>query len=139
MRGSATPDRPESAGTSTCDGVDSPVCRPRCATITGVPARILSFPFRISPSGVAATVEHGSDAEIDELLAVGALTAPGERILAPTFGVDDPVFTGFEIASLQRHCNDFGPAVTITVAEPTRRGDDREELTLGWERRGGER
>ncbi|MBC8092248.1 MAG: hypothetical protein H7Y15_09990 [Pseudonocardia sp.] len=104
-----------------------------------MPARILSFPFRIDPSGAAATVEHGSDGEIDELLAVAALTAPGERVLAPTFGVDDPAFTGFDVAALQRHCNDFGPPVTITLASATRRSDDREELSLAWERRGGAR
>lgn len=102
-----------------------------------MPARILSFPFRITPSGSAATVEHGSNGEFDELIAVGVLTAPGERIQAPSFGVDDPAFTGFEVANLQRHCNDFGPPVTILVASPTRRDDDREEVTLSWERRGG--
>jgi hypothetical protein len=101
-----------------------------------VPANVLSFPFRITLSGTAATVEHGSDAEITELLAVAALTTPGERIVVPTFGVDDPVFIGFDVASLQRHCNDFGPDVTITSSRRTQRADDREELTVNWERRG---
>jgi orotidine-5'-phosphate decarboxylase len=104
-----------------------------------VPASVLSFPFRITPSGSAAVVEHGSDDEITELLAVAALTAPGERIQVPTFGVDDPTFVGFEVANLQRHCNDFGPDVTVTHAAAARRTDEREALTLSWERRGDSR
>lgn len=104
-----------------------------------MPARVLSFPFRIEPSGAAATVEHGSDAMIDEHLAIAALTAPGERLLVPTFGVDDPTFAGFEVGNLQRHCNDFGPRVTVTTVGAARRADDREVLTVSWERRGEDR
>lgn len=103
-----------------------------------MPARVLSFPFRLDPSGVAATVEHGSDAEIDELLALAALTAPGERIQVPTFGVDDPAFVGFEVGNLQRHVMDFGPDVTITAVDIARRGDGREEVSITWTRMDGE-
>lgn len=103
-----------------------------------MPARVLSFPFRLDPSGMAATVEHGSDTEIDELLAVAALTTPGERIQVPTFGVDDPAFVGFEVGNLQRHVIDFGPPVTITGVEVARRGDGREEVSITWTRTGGE-
>lgn len=104
-----------------------------------MPARVLSFPFRIDPSGVAATVEHGSDPEIDELIAVACLTMPGERTLVPTFGVNDPAFVGFELGNLQRHCIDFGPTVIVSAVESARRTDDREELTIRWSRVGGER
>lgn len=103
-----------------------------------MPARVLSFPFRVAPSGVAATVEHGSNAEIEELLAVAVLTQPGERILAPTFGIADPTFDGFELGNLQRHVLDFGPRVTIAAVEVARRGDDREELKIEWRRVGGD-
>ena len=103
-----------------------------------MPARVLSFPFRLDPSGMAATVEHGSDAEIDELLAVAALTSPGERIQVPTFGVDDPAFVGFEVGNLQRHVIDFGPDVTITGVDIARRADGREEVSISWTRTGGE-
>lgn len=104
-----------------------------------MPARLLSFPFRIAPNGSAATIEQGSDAEIEELLAVAMLTAPGERLTVPTFGVNDPAFAGFEQSGLQRHCNDFGPDVVISRAGAVRRSDGREELTVNWERRGGDR
>lgn len=103
-----------------------------------MPESVLSFPFRIDPSGVAATVEHGSDAEIEELLAVAALTAPGERIQAPTFGIADPAFNGFELGNLQRHVMDFGPNVTVTAVGTAKRSDDTEEMTIAWSRRGGD-
>lgn len=104
-----------------------------------MPARVLSFPFRIDPSGVAATVEHGGDDEINELIAVACLTTPGERVQVPTFGVADPVFVGFELGNLQRHVLDFGPEVTVSAVNKSRRSDDREELTISWSRIGGER
>jgi len=104
-----------------------------------VPARLLSFPFRIDPSGVAATVEHGSDAEVHELIAIACLTTPGERILCPTFGVADPAFAGFEVGNLQRHLIDFGPPVTVAALEIARRGEGREELAITWTRVGGAR
>lgn len=103
-----------------------------------MPARVLSFPFRLDPSGVAATVEHGSDAEVDELLAVAALTNPGERIQVPTFGIDDPSFAGFELGNMQRHVIDFGPDVTISAVRIARRADGREEVAISWTRTGGE-
>lgn len=103
-----------------------------------MPAQLLSFPFRIGSSGAAATVEHGSDDHINELLAVAATTSPGERIQAPTFGVPDPAFDGFAVAALQRHCADFGPDVTIVAAGSAQRDDSREALTISWQRNGGE-
>lgn len=101
-------------------------------------ARVLSFPFRLDPSGVAATVEHGSDTEVDELIAVAALTSPGERIQAPTFGVADPAFVGFEVGNMQRHVIDFGPDVTIVAVDVAQRTDGREEVAISWTRTGGE-
>lgn len=103
-----------------------------------MPARVLSFPFRIEASGAAATVEDGSDRAVDELLAVACLTVTGERIQAPTFGINDPAFAGFELGNLQRHVLDFGPPVTVDAVEVARRLDDREQLTIRWRRVGGE-
>lgn len=108
------------------------------ATITGMPARLISFPFRLDPSGTVVTVEQGSDRYVDEQLAVALLTARGERILAPTFGCDDPAFVGFELGNLMRHLTDFGPEVDVTDIRVRRRSDDTEEVTVTWSRRGGD-
>jgi hypothetical protein len=103
-----------------------------------VPARVLAFPFRLDPSGVAATVEAGSDDDIDQQIATACLTIPGERIQAPTFGVADPAFVGFELGNLQRHLIDFLPGVTVAAADRAEWGIDREQLTIHWTRTGGD-
>lgn len=46
----------------------------------------LSFPFRITHGGNAATVAESSDQHISESIAVHVLTHPGERHLNPNFG-----------------------------------------------------
>lgn len=76
----------------------------------------LSFPFRLTPTGSAATVATGSDAEIDEAIAVLCLTRLGERHMRPSFGTPDPVFAGgLFIGDIQVGLNEHGPeGVTIT-------------------------
>lgn len=96
----------------------------------------MSFPFRLDPGGTVVTVEQGTDTYIDEQLAVAMLTAPGERILVPTFGCNDPAFSGFEMGNLMRHVADFGPDVTIAEVGHRRHTDDTESLTITWNRRG---
>jgi hypothetical protein len=97
--------------------------------------QILAFPFRLGPTGAVATVEQGSDAEIDQQLAVAVLTAPGERDQCPTFGVADGAFSGFPLGSLQRHVLDFGPSVNVTEVVVTPTEDGREQVVVSWERR----
>lgn len=98
-------------------------------------ARLISFPFRLDTTGGVATLDQGSDTEIDEQIAVAALTRPGERIQAPTFGIADPAFVGFEVGALQRHCDDFGPDVDIRSIDVRHPLDGREEVAIEWERR----
>jgi len=97
--------------------------------------RLISFPFRLDPTGSIATVEQDSDGEIDEQIALAMLTRPGERIQAPTFGVADPAFARFAVGALQRHCNDFGPEVDITTVSTTLPAEGREEVVINWTRR----
>lgn len=96
----------------------------------------MSFPFRLEPSGTVATVEQNSDTEIDEQIALALLTSPGERIQVPQFGCNDPAFTGFETASLRRHLATFGPEVEAVQVGATAWGDDRQQVTVSWTRRG---
>lgn len=79
-------------------------------------------------------MEHESDAEYDQLVAVACLTVPGERIQVPTFGVADPAFVGFAAANLARHVLDFGPPVSVEAARVSPRSDGREEMTVTWTR-----
>jgi hypothetical protein len=100
-----------------------------------VAVRLISFPFRLDPSGSVATVEQDGDAEIGEQIALAMLVHPGERIQAPTFGVKDPAFVGFEMGALQRHLNDFGPYVDVTTVSIDRTADTRERAEISWRRR----
>ena len=97
--------------------------------------RLISFPPRLDGSGVFATVEQGSDAEIDEQIAIAMLTRPGERITVPTFGVNDPAFDGFVSAALIRQCTDFGPDVNIRTVSVDKLTEGRERVVIDWARK----
>lgn len=97
--------------------------------------RLISFPVRLDGTGSFATVEQDSDADVDQQIALAMLTRPGERIQAPTFGVADPAFVGFQLGLLQRHLSDFGPQVDVTNLSLRRVAEGREEVTVTWQRR----
>jgi hypothetical protein len=80
-------------------------------------ARILSYPFRLLPSGAIATVEQTSDAGNAEQIAVLCLTRPGERPLVPAFGIEDPTFGDLAIADLVAGLQMYGPDVEVTAID----------------------
>lgn len=101
-------------------------------------AQVWDWPFQLGPGGSVSTVEQDSDRDVDNLIAVACLTRPGERTQAPSFGIADPVFTGWELQALERHCLDFGPRVDLTDVVVSRTSDvnsDREVVTVSWERK----
>jgi hypothetical protein len=98
----------------------------------------MSFPFRLDVTGAVATVEQDSDAWIEECIAVGMLTRPGERIQVPSFGVADPAFAAFQVGALQRHLIDFGPTITITEVTVDELTEGRERVVIAWRHDGDE-
>lgn len=95
----------------------------------------LSFPFRLGADGAAATVGYGTDAEVDEAIAVLVLTRPGERPLNPTFGVPDPTFAGLYTGDVQVGLDEFGPAgITIdsVTNEPIDGHDHVVRAVVAW-------
>jgi hypothetical protein len=99
-----------------------------------VPVRLISFPFRLDSTGAVASVEQASDPWVEECIAIGMLTQPGERDQVPAFGVNDPAFATFQVGGLQRHLIDFGPAITITEVRVTEMVDGRERVEVAWQR-----
>lgn len=93
-------------------------------------ARILSHPFRLASNSAVATVDQDSAVADAEQIAVLALTRPGERPLAPGFGVTDPVYTGFNPAELTAGVAVYGPPVTIrqVTAEPVSDVEQRVQI-----------
>jgi hypothetical protein len=95
--------------------------------------RLIGFPFGLDPTGAVRTVEQASDAWVEQCIAVGMLTRPGERIQVPSFGVADPAFDLFPVGSLQRHLADFGPEVLLTEVHVAERSEGRERVLVAWE------
>ena len=76
-------------------------------------ARVLSYPFRLWPNGVAVTVEQDTEEADAEQIAVLALTRIGERTLVPGFGITDPVHVGFPTTELAAQIAEWGPPVRL--------------------------
>lgn len=95
----------------------------------------LSFPFRLTTTGAVATVEHGSDAEVDEAIAVLVLTNIGERPMAPDYGVPDPTFDALHIGDVQAGVSTFGPAgVRVTALDMKPVTDTQAVAQISWSR-----
>jgi phage baseplate assembly protein W len=77
--------------------------------------QLLSYPFRLDMSGHAITRDDTSDAYYAEELTMLILTHPGERVLQPDYGIDEPTFkTRFPTAELVMKTKIYGPNVHIT-------------------------
>lgn len=79
--------------------------------------QLISYPFRVNPSGFVATNEEGADEQYEEELAQILLTRPGERPLVPSFGINDPTFGALDIVQVQTQLGLFGPPLKVTVVE----------------------
>lgn len=71
---------------------------------------VISYPFRLTPQGTAATTDYGSDREVEEAIAVLILTQVGERAMVPEYGVPDPAYAGLHVGDLQTGLDTYGPA-----------------------------
>ena len=95
----------------------------------------ISFPFRLTPTGSVATVERGSDAEIEEAIAVLVLTPIGERPMRPTYGVPDPGFAGLHVGDVQVGLDEHGPeGVTVLAVTSTPHSNTQEVADITWSR-----
>lgn len=90
----------------------------------------ISFPFRVTSTGRVATVAAGSVEQQQELLAKLLLVRPGERHLAPEYGLDDPAFGGFADVGLADAVRTFGPDVDLQAVEVTPVGDSAERVVV---------
>lgn len=96
---------------------------------------VLSFPFRLTPTGAAATVGYRTVTEIDEAIALLTLTQLGERPMAPDFGVPDPAFHGIHTGDVQVGLNDHGPAgITVYTITTTPVSETLSRAVIQWAR-----
>lgn len=95
----------------------------------------LSFPFRLTPTGSVATIERGSNEEIDEAIAILTLTTIGERPMRPTFGVPDPAFSGLYVGDIQVGLNAHGPqGVVVQSVTATPKNNTQAVAEIVWSR-----
>ncbi|QIN94359.1 baseplate wedge protein [Arthrobacter phage Abba] len=95
----------------------------------------LSFPFEITPTGEVATVGYGTDAEVEQAIAVLVLTEIGERQMSPGFGVPDPAFAGLHVGDIQVGLDDYGPTgITITSVDIIDKTDRQSVADIRWTR-----
>lgn len=95
----------------------------------------LSFPFRLTPTGSVATVERGSDAEIDEAIAVLVLTTIGERPMRPGYGVPDPAFSGLHVGDVQVGLDEHGPkGVVVQSVTSSPKNNTQAVAEIRWSR-----
>ncbi|AYQ99249.1 tail lysozyme [Brevibacterium phage Cantare] len=64
-------------------------------------ANLFSHPFRLTPKGKVVTVDQDTDQYLAERIAVIVQTRPGERPMAPEFGIDDPAFGSISLPELE--------------------------------------
>lgn len=76
-------------------------------------ADLLSFPMRLGLNGSFVTRDEDDPAYYAELLGVLIATREGERLYAPTFGMQDPTFAAFDAQELSYKVEIYGPPVRI--------------------------
>lgn len=92
---------------------------------------LLAYPVRLVGNSYA-TVDDGSEECFAQELAILVQTLPGERQLAPEYGIDDPAFEGFSRAELEAKIEDYGPPVRILSYTATS-SDKRQDVSIEFE------
>lgn len=96
---------------------------------------VLAFPFRVDRQGHVATTERGSDAEVEEAIAVLTMTVAGERPMTPTYGVPDPTFVGLTLSDVAAGVSDWGPGgVTVVSVDAVPESETVQRATITWAR-----
>lgn len=76
----------------------------------------LAVPFALDGRGHARTVEQDTVAEVGQCVAVLLATRPGDRLIVPGFGIDDPTFdTGVDVDLIVDAVGKWEPRATVDV------------------------
>lgn len=96
--------------------------------------RVFAHPLRLDGDGQIATVEQGSNDQAQQL-AIGIVsTFLGERLLAPDFGIFDPVAVGTSTAEVTAAVDLCEPDLTVLGVEVTQTGGRQAvDVTVAWD------
>lgn len=98
--------------------------------------QVIPWPFRLGRNGRVVTVDSTSDELVAARLSCLIQTRPGERSLAPGFGMPDPTFSRFDPNALTAGVAQFGPDGISIGHIVVRDVDDTEQrVTIPWDRR----
>lgn len=91
---------------------------------------LISFPFRLAPTGYVVTRDEDDPAYYAELIGQLVATHLGERIQVPGFGLADPTFTRLDAQELAYRVEVFGPPVKITTVTEEFVGDNTVDVRV---------
>lgn len=94
---------------------------------------LLSFPFRVDKTGSAVTGDDESLVYCAERLAIFLGTRPGERVMVPDFGINDPAFEGFTQQALIVQIAQFGLPVDIHSVKRSYANDAQENVSISFD------
>lgn len=92
--------------------------------------QLLSHPFRINARGSAVTADDTSAEYCAQRLTILLGTQPGERIMVPMFGVNDPAFEGFTTQALNIQVSMFRIPVQIENIKRSYLNDAQENVVI---------
>lgn len=92
--------------------------------------QLISFPFRLNKQGTVATADDTSAEYCAERLAIILGTRPGERVMNPDFGINDPAFEGFTETALRIQVARSGMPIDLGTIKRMYLDDAREQVTI---------
>jgi hypothetical protein len=90
----------------------------------------LAHPYRLTPGGTAATVAPGSARHAAQLAGHVLSTSPGERGLAPQFGLPDPAGGPLDESVIAATIAVCTPDLDVRGITLTDRGDGTIDVTI---------
>lgn len=94
---------------------------------------VLAFPFAFTASGEAAHVAQHSDLHAAQQISQFVQTRIGQLPLAPTYGLEDPVFRGIETTEITAGLAVFHPRVSIIKIDNEYKSEGVQSLTVQFE------
>lgn len=97
-------------------------------------ANLFSHPFRIDANGKVVTTDQDTDQYLAERLSVILQTQPGERPLAPEFGIEDFVFGELSLPALELQMEMFDLPIVVDDIREYVIDDGRTDYTVDFHR-----
>jgi hypothetical protein len=97
----------------------------------------IAFPFKITGASEVATVPYGSDAEVEQAIAVLVLTRLGERPMEPDFGTPDPMMGEITASDIQVGLDSYGPddiVIASVTSSPSPHNENTSIAHVDWHR-----